>query len=436
MKAIQTPNRRQQGVATLAVVMMLFFIVTLVAAYASRNLIFEQRTSANQYRSTQALEAAEAGLEWAFAMLNEGRITDACLPSASVADTTFRQRYLNIDPATGAIAVRVGASNPLYPTCVHDGTNWNCSCPSDALPALAVPGTAGTHPAFRIFFRTPPGGHSGLVQIFANGCTRLDDDCLKFTPGALTANPSSAVNFGNEGTAMVTVIAALAGGGSAAPQATLTARGNVGFGSAATPAAIYNGDSASGLTVRAHGSVDETRLALGSAPGSPSVASVVRNDGGLDLNTERMFASVFNMWRDTFRQQPAALVVNCDGTCSAAPLRSLISLNPGRPIWVNGNLAIDSAGDIGAPNAPVALVVNGSLDFGASATNNIYGLVYVTAADWASAGTAQLHGAVVAEGNVGGTGSPTLIYDPALLQQLRVTTGSFVRLPGSWKDYW
>jgi hypothetical protein len=52
-------------VATLTVVMVLFFVVSLVAAYAGRTSIFEQRTSANQYRSTQALEAAEAGLEWA-----------------------------------------------------------------------------------------------------------------------------------------------------------------------------------------------------------------------------------------------------------------------------------------------------------------------------------------------------------------------------------
>ncbi|MBK7062382.1 MAG: hypothetical protein IPH51_18705 [Rubrivivax sp.] len=34
--------------------MVLFFIMSLVAAYTSRNLIFEQRTSANQLRSTQA----------------------------------------------------------------------------------------------------------------------------------------------------------------------------------------------------------------------------------------------------------------------------------------------------------------------------------------------------------------------------------------------
>ena len=53
--------RGQSGAASLVVVLMLFFVIALVSAYTSRNLIFEQRTANNQYRSTQALEAAEAG---------------------------------------------------------------------------------------------------------------------------------------------------------------------------------------------------------------------------------------------------------------------------------------------------------------------------------------------------------------------------------------
>ncbi len=70
-------------------VLLLFFIISLVAAYAGRSLIFEQRTSANQYRATQAFEAAEAGLEWALAMLNGGRISATCLPSANAGDKQF-----------------------------------------------------------------------------------------------------------------------------------------------------------------------------------------------------------------------------------------------------------------------------------------------------------------------------------------------------------
>ena len=66
-----TPGR---GMAALTVVMILFFVMALVAAYTNRNLLFEQRISANSYRSNRALEAADAGVEWTVAMLNAGRI--------------------------------------------------------------------------------------------------------------------------------------------------------------------------------------------------------------------------------------------------------------------------------------------------------------------------------------------------------------------------
>ncbi|MBK7062119.1 MAG: pilus assembly PilX N-terminal domain-containing protein [Rubrivivax sp.] len=99
-------QRRQGGAATLIVVMVLFFIMSMVAAYTSRNLIFEQRTSANQLRSTQAAEAAEAGLQWALGLLNAGRINANCVPSTNLADTTFRQRYLYIDGSNGHVTPR------------------------------------------------------------------------------------------------------------------------------------------------------------------------------------------------------------------------------------------------------------------------------------------------------------------------------------------
>jgi Tfp pilus assembly protein PilX len=64
---------RQQGAAALAVTLVLLFITTLVAAYAHRNHLFELSASTNQYRATQAFEAAEAGLEWTIALLNDPR---------------------------------------------------------------------------------------------------------------------------------------------------------------------------------------------------------------------------------------------------------------------------------------------------------------------------------------------------------------------------
>ena len=58
------PKKRRIGriLVLLLVVVVLFFILALVTAYAGRNLIFEQRTSVNNMRATQAFEAAEASM--------------------------------------------------------------------------------------------------------------------------------------------------------------------------------------------------------------------------------------------------------------------------------------------------------------------------------------------------------------------------------------
>ena len=96
----QPARTRQRGAATLIVVMVLFFVMSLVAAYSSRNVVFEQKTSSNLQTANVLQETAEAGVEWAVAMLNSGNITDTCAPNLNPAAPTpsFRQRYLTFDP--------------------------------------------------------------------------------------------------------------------------------------------------------------------------------------------------------------------------------------------------------------------------------------------------------------------------------------------------
>ena len=86
----------QEGAAALIVVVVLFFILAMVTAYAGRNLIFEQRTSVNNQRATQAFEMAEAGLDFAIGLLSSGRVDEACRPDED-APQTFRQRHLTMD---------------------------------------------------------------------------------------------------------------------------------------------------------------------------------------------------------------------------------------------------------------------------------------------------------------------------------------------------
>lgn len=413
--------RRPRGVASLVVVLVLFFIVSLVAAYTSRNLIFEQRTSANQYRSTQAIEAAEAGLEWAVAMLNHGRITAACTTSTLFSDTAFRERYLDVDAAGQLIARLTSTGAALTPTCVSDGSSWQCDCPADAAPALAAPTGDGVFPAFRVrFVNTVVTGHPGIVRLESVACTRLDDDCLSF---AVNANGTA-----NEGRAYVSAMLAVSGGVAATPRAALTALGDVTLGGGG----IYNAD----VPIQAGGAVNtDPSVVFRPAAGSFGTPQPVSPDPALiefAAAPDRLFAATFSMWSPVFRAQPAALVLDCAPTCDAAAVRALVAMNPGRPIWVDGDLAIDSGGDIGSPAAPVVLAIGGDLDV-STAGATVHGLVYVQTADWLDTGPVQVNGALVVEGNV--TGAPVISYDPGLLNRLRYSVGSFVRVPGSWRDF-
>lgn len=447
MKTTVFRTSRQQGVASLTVVMVLFFIVSLVAAYASRNLIFEQRTATNQYRSTQAFEAAQAGLEWALTMLNGGRIDASCQPvSLPSTQTTFRDRYLSIN-ANGVISALKGPTTNayLYPTCVQDGTGWSCSCPSDGPPSVSVPTSAGIHPAFRVYLRAVPGGIPGQVQIWVNGCTVLADSCLQFTP-ASSGIQSTAVGASNEGIALVVGIAGLTGGIASPPVNALTARGNIDLGGAAMSAGIAVADPVfstgrpppSPYVVHAGGTVNQSGMNLSSLGGTPAGNMVLAGDPALSagsFDADRMFAATFNMSKATFANQQGLVTLDCAVvTCNAQAVRDAAALYPSSPILVLGDLAIDSAGDIGSTGTPVLLVVTGDIDFGASAVN-LYGVVYVQAADWTSAGAAHVIGATIAEGNIGGSTTATFTYNSDVVRRLRAYNGSFALVPGSWQDF-
>ena len=53
----------QRGVATLAISLIILFLVTIVTLYTANTSVLEQKVSANQYRSDQAFSAANAGEE-------------------------------------------------------------------------------------------------------------------------------------------------------------------------------------------------------------------------------------------------------------------------------------------------------------------------------------------------------------------------------------
>lgn len=446
-------SHRQRGAATLIVVMILFFVMSLAAAYTNRSLIFEQRTSANQYRSTQSLEVADAGMEWAISQLNYSRIDAACAKSAVATDTSFRRRYLNINAATGNITpVANLAGGDLTALCVWTNTAWNCDCPTTGLPAVVAPTTPGPKPAFRVRFRavslpavTP--SQPSAIWVDVVGCTRLglgaSDPCLSFTGlGAL-----------NEGRTVVTSMVSLAGNAAGLPLAAVTARGAINLGTSALTA--YNTVSGgSGIALQSGGAIAGAAMVLRGAPGTPAAASTIDFDPALGsavgqglaaatpyTTEDRMFTAVFKGRPTAFQNQQGVVELTCPlSGCTAATVRAAVAFNPGRPLWLTGALIVDSAGDIGSAAEPVLMVVNGDLQHTASGAA-IYGLVYVrmagAAVNWNVSGSGQISGAVVTDGGVRSTvaSGPTVVYDPNVLNLVRFNVGSFVRVPGSWRDF-
>ena len=421
--ADRRPSAAQRGAASLVVVMVLFFVLALTAAYTNRNLIFEQHTSVNQYRSTQAFEAAEAGLEWTVALLNGGRIDDACVETGSSVGLSFRQRYLVVDAATGVLtaATQAGSGAALTPSCVADGNGWRCHCPSDSAPSLVAATGGGIAPAFRVRFVSAGTTLPGVVRVEVSGCTRLAEDCLQIP----------AVGVEGEGRAGLSALVALKPALSTQPSAAVTVLGRIdGHGALAA----YNTDPRrGGVTIQAGGTVDLAGKVLRSVPGTPGPASVAASDAtlqALDAAPDRVFASVTGVWPDTYRLQPAAVRVDCAvGGCRQA-LADLAAAHPGRVLWVTGNLVLESDGDIGSAAEPVTLIVAGQVSV--TAASRIFGFVHARGG-WAGGGTVR--GALFSEATLTAAATPTVIYDGPLLEAIRRHSGSFVRLPGSWRDF-
>lgn len=437
-----------RGAASLVVVMILFFVITLVAAYTSRNLLFEQRTSANQYRATLAFETADAGIEWAIARLNEGRMNDDCTELAPATAVTsppqpsFRERYLDIDPTTGVITTALSAGAARIAGCVFNGVSWVCHCPDSGDPSPTVASFTGNgpFPAFWVRFRSNlVGSRPGVVRIQVNACTRNDPACLNFSREAQSG----------DGLATVWTMVALRGALPSAPAAALTVRGTFDRDGGSDPTVTNEDQASGGITIHGGGNVDVAGFAnrLTSIPGTPVLRSVIENDPALQLpnlaiayttpandGRERMFNSIFGTWTTTYFAQPGVAVVNCGGGCDADDVNAVVARQPGHAIYVNGGGTLDIDANIGTASAPVLLIVEGDVEF--SGTPTVYGVVYSRDSTWQLQGDGTIRGAAIAERNFRfDDDDPTIIYDRSVILSLQHRAGSFVRVAGSWRDF-
>jgi hypothetical protein len=433
-----------RGAASLAVVLVLFFIVAMVAAYTNRSLIFEQRTSANSYRSARALAAADAGIDWALAMLNGGAIDTQCQPSTAPTNDDFKTRYLTLKP-DGGFAPRtwpkpahyVNTPNDIQaqPACSADPTtgSWHCSCRKDGPPSQLNVANLTT-PAFVIGF-VPERERPGIVAIRARGChvvrsgvvdaTNINslDSCHVNDMTATDTSVKGAVMA--DATAIVRASLGLVSALPVAPTAAVTALGNVNQTSGTLN--VSNPDPATGLALMAGGTISSATNVAGPA-GSTAALLAPDNELLKGIAPADFFRVALGLPPAQYRQQPAT--VSCPSGCSTTQLSALWAANPTRVIFIDGNVVLNSV-DLGSSDAPLMLVATG--DVTVSGLSTIRGVVFA-GRDllWDGGGGAKVFGAVIAGRDFQGSGNAFVTYDRDIVRRVHKSYGSFVRVPGSW----
>ena len=430
--SIRSPHRRQQGAATLVVVMVLFLVMALLAAYANRSLLFEQRMSGSYFRASVAQEVAEAGVEWTLAQLNGTGMDADCKP-VDTGGQRFADRYLlvnaadrRITPAASAYAV-VDCARDV----AHEG--WACRCAAPSSAPAARTATAGTDltPSFNVKFQN--GDRSGTLMLKVLSCTdSVPNTCDGSSTITVSKNQLARTNL----SVQIGLVSAVR----SPPAAPLVVRNGIAS-AGGGGLGLHNSDarSAGQLAVMGGKWTGAGRIdsRLESVPGTALNQVVAETDPVL-ANADLTADSVFKMFMGAsvarYSQHPSLRKVSCNGDCSGA-LEAAYNAGQ-RILWVDGDLAIQSDKVLGALNNPVLIIATGDVTLTGSFQINGM-LVSKGKLLWtnALATPSVINGIVLVGTDMETNGRMDIVYQQTVADQLRNRMGSYVRIPGGWIDF-
>jgi PilX N-terminal len=437
-------RRRQRGAASLFVALVLLLGGTIIAFFANRGFIFEQRTSANQYRATKAFELAEAGAEWALGKLNERMsLTAGSCDTVPGTSPTFLDRYAYPTGATffSSPPTASFAGCRFDPANVATNGGWTCACPAGAA-ATALGSAAQGRFGVRI---QAVAADPSAIEIVSRGCSNVAAAGDVCDPALAAAQPTG------DATAVVRVVvksrSALAAGPSAAltTGTATTASGNLNIVNTHAPS--------NGITIHAG-----TTVQLGSGtnpytlPGTPPRASVLDNDptlANLTLASEdQFFARFFGQTLTDYRRVGSGtrIISGCSRQACGQQIMNIIDTGErGLQFYVDGDVQFQASdvgssttGSIGTSSNPVIVVVGGAMDTqGAITAHGIFYSATPTATTVANpgGGTSTIFGAYISRGAFQKTGSGTfnIVYTPFLWGTSN-PNNRLVRVPGTWRD--
>jgi hypothetical protein len=437
------PYGRQRGAAALAASMLLLFASSIVVFYLNRGLLFEQKTSANQLRSTAAFEVAEAGIEWATGMLNRPYDIDASCNLLATANVSFLRRYIQTG-YPGNTGVQVTTNT--FPGCKVNGTTLDCRCPAPSgSEQVANPGTA-LQSSFTVAFspvNDPATGSQDptAVRVTSTGCTPQAGMCKPLTAGSAATTGAADAN------ATVSVILKLNPTLRAAPSAALTCGTSCYVGGAYT---VKNEEVLSnGYLVNAGTTIDQSPAALSryqTIPGQPVQNALIPSDSSLSslaaggCSNSAMFSAYFGSTLAQYIASPEVKSLpGCDNPSTCGGLINTAYNEGWRSFWFPDGMSLNNSAPFSVLGAAAAgQGVNLVSDQGININGNITinGLLFSNSIDTndLGTGTANINGAMIACNSYNNNGSGTLAYNSAALGGTGLRPGLMVRVPGSWRD--
>lgn len=416
---------RQQGAAVLTVAMILLFASSIAVFYLNRSLIVEQKTSANQMRSTMAYEMAEAGIEWATGMLNNPSklVSSNNCSTESGTGSSFRTRYVQ---TTSSATISPGTE---MPACKVSGSTLTCSCPAGGGTAsLGTDVLAG----FLVSF-SAVAGDTTSVRVTSRGCTPLAGACT-------SANAASA-----DATATVSVILKLRTTLMQVPDSALTCPGVCDLGGS-----YFAGNFttvANGTTVNSGGTFNPADLThLSAAPGMPLESTVADGDTSLQAiatadptcTNSTLFKKYFGTTVEEYAAASDTWPVSCDTApdCAAAMTEGL---NKGYTSFYFRDTLKLTGGTWGTTLKPLTIVSGTTVPVEMSGGPVVNGFVFANNpnADAVGSGNSVVNGAWMNCQGFRSNGNGTMSYNADVMANIGGgnNRGRLVRLPGSWRDF-
>ncbi len=412
MKTIIQPDlSRQRGAATLLTVLVLLIGITLVTLTTSKTVLVETQIAADNYRTAQAVAAANYAMDYGVNYFNNGGF----------------DQVNNGTGAAGSDGVVDIVTVPNLASAYGSQTTYGTLTFDNSLATRCVPATVGMK--------------SGLI---------------------------TAIGFSDDRVASRTItqclvpMAILRNGGPKQPlvaQASVALTGNARIINRYTNTTIWSGDAVSigsssametYIKNPAAGVLTQAQL-LDTNDGNNTQLVSNRNLGnGLDIiDTDPSLGTLIGLdfFKNFFNADSRAQVkamADAAGQSYTSMSQAVTTPVKSGLIWVEGNQSMNG-GTIGSITAPAIVVINGDFTLGGGAT--IYGVLYV-AGKYTINGTPQVIGSNVVEGTdlatglqatapiVGGTGTISLVFwqdiEGGAANPLKGLTSV---VGGSWRDW-